>query len=154
MIQATAEVVDIVEDKLREFHLLGPYPKEEPALLDDVEQEIRGVLGSEYEIATQSGDQPGRDFVSAFGPSFWPDILLCRGNTDLLALELKLAKSKSSTMAKIAQMIVQCLIYLAKYPQVISFLVKYFYYADRDEDTKNVRRPLNGHDIRIVIRQA
>ena len=154
MISPEGEVADIVEHKLREFQLLDLYPKEEPDLLDHVEQEIRGVLGSEYEIVTQSWDQSGPDLVSAFGHSFWPDILVRRGNTELLALELKLAKSKSSTTAKIAQMIGQCLIYRAKYPQVIGFLVKYVHYADCDEDTKNVRRRLNGIDIRLVIRQA
>ena len=154
MIRPEQEVADIVEDKLREFQLLGQYPKEEPDLLDHVEQEISDVLGSEYAIVTQSWDQSGPDFVSAFGHSFWPDIIVRRGNTELLALELKLAKSKSSTTAKIAQMIGQCLIYRAKYPQVIGFLVKYVHYADCGEDTKNVRRRVNDHDIRIVIRQA
>ena len=154
MVQPTAEVADIVEEKLRELQLLEQYPKEEPDLLDHVEQEIRGALGSEYEIVTRSWDQSGRDFVSVFGHSFWPDILVRRGNTDLLALELKLAKSKPSTTAKIAQMIGQCLIYRAKYPQVIGFLVKYVHYTDSDEHTKDVRRLLSGHDIRIVIRQG
>ena len=74
--------------------------------------------------------------------------------TELLVLELKLAKSKSSTTAKITQMIGQCLIYRAKYPQVIGFLVKHDHNTDCEDDTDNVRRLLNSHDIRIVIRQA
>ena len=143
MISPEGEVADIVEHKLREFQLLDLYPKEEPDLLDHVEQEISDVLGSEYAIVTQSWDQSGPDFVSAFGHSFWPDIIVRRGNTELLALELKFAKSKSSTTAKIAQIIGQCLIYRAKYPQVIGFLVKYVHYADCGEDTKNVRRRVN-----------
>ena len=162
MIQPEGEVANIVEDKLREFQLLDQYPAEEltlkdeekkgPSLLHHVESEIRGTLGPEYQIVTRSWDQSGPDFVSAFGHSFWPDIFVRRGNTDLLAMELKLAKT--SPTSAISQMIGQCLIYRAKYPRVIGFLVKYDHYADCDEDTENVSRLLDGNDIRIVIRQA
>ena len=155
------EVARTVERRLREFQLLDQYTAEElsprdeeekgPSLLHHVEPEIRGVLGSEYEIVTQSWDQTGRDFVSAFGHSFWPDIFVRRGDTDLLAVELKLAKKSPTGL--IAQMIGQCLIYRTKYSQVIGLLLKHGHYADRDDDTENVRRLLNGHDIRIVIRQ-
>ncbi len=156
------EVARTVERRLREFQLLNQYTAEElsprdeeekgPSLLHHVEAEIRGVLGAEYEIVTQSWDLTGRDFVSAFGHSFWPDIFVRRGDTDLLAVELKLAK-RSPTGA-IAQMIGQCLIYRAKYSQVIGFLVKQEHYMGRDDDTENVSGLLNCHDIRIVIRQG
>ena len=51
-------------------------------------------------------------------------------------------------------MIGQCMVYRAKYPRVLGFLVKYRHYADCDDDSENVRRLLKGHDIRIVIRQG
>ena len=156
------EVARTVERRLSEFQLLDQYTAEElsprdeeekgPGLLHHVKAEIRGVLGSEYEIVTQSWDESGRDLVTAFGHSFWPDIFVRRGDTDLLAVELKFAK-KSPTGA-IAQMIGQCLIYRAKYSQVIGFLVKHEHYVGCDDDTENVGRLLNGHDIRIVIRQG
>lgn len=158
------KLVDIVERTLREFELLERYQREElpprheelkgPSLLHHVEPKIRSVIGSAYQVVTQSWDQSGTDRAAAFGHSFWPDIIVRRGSTDLLAIELKLARHKSSTTAAIAQMIGQCVIYRAKYPQVVGFLVKYVNYANRDDDTANVNRLLNGSDIRVVIRQG
>lgn len=146
------ELANKVAERLRTLDLQDNYDSEEPDLLNHVVSEVQNVLGEGYEIVSQSWSL--EDAVEGLGCSFWPDIIVKKGQKAVLVLELKMVRATKSPAKAYEETIGQCLIYRAKYPQVIGFVLnRGVHNSDHTAFTSQVEKLLANDGISLVIRR-
>ena len=151
-------VLDITLQELKKCPLKESYSDEQHDLQYYLCEVIKTALQAHslnrYHVIPSIGESSPKPSIKALGTSFWPDLAIHKGNSCIIAIEVKYIREDQSASKALAETIGQSIIYTLRYEHVIAFVL---HRGKRgrslEEYTESLRNVLVRNRVELVLRR-